>query len=226
MPQPSIEAYNNALDALQAGKAPEALAAIVESLTEDPNDTQSWQLYIVILNALGRTDDAERAIAKLKEKGLSPADELLLKAAAAASAGDVPGALPHYESALGLEPQRVDIHASHALALMQCDQPQAALAAAEKAVELDPEDAHAQYALGHILRLTDQKEAALEALSRSVASDPEFMIALYEQGMLLAENGRLNEALGNFERFLAAHPDDRSASQAVATLKQRLASQS
>lgn len=225
MPQPSIEAYNNALDALQAGKAPEALAAIVESLTEDPNDTQSWQLYIVILNALGRTEDAQRATAKLKEKGLSPADELLMKAAAAASSGDVAAALPHYEAAIGLEPQRVDLHASHALALMQCGCPQAALTAAETAVALDPEDAHAQYALGHILRLTDQKQAALEALTRSVLSDPEFMIAVYEQGMLLAENGRLQEALANFQRFLAAHPGDPSASQAVASIRERLAHQ-
>jgi len=222
MAQPSIEHYNNALDALQAGNAPEALASIVESLTEDPGDTQTWQLYIVVLNALGRTDDAQRATAKLKNLGLSAADEHVMKAAASASAGNVAAAIPHYQAALELEPDRAELHTAHALALMQCGHQEDALAAAECAVALDPDDAHTHYALGHILRLTDRKEAALAALTQAVSLDPGLMIALYEQGMLLADNDRLKEALGNFEEFLKAHPGDPSATEAVANIRERI----
>lgn len=222
MPQPSIELYNNALDALQAGNAPEALALIVESLTEDPADTQTWQLYIVILNALGRTDDALRATAKLKDLGLSAADEMVIKAAASASNGDVAAAIPHYQAAIELEPERAELHTALALALMQCGHPGTAQAAAEKAVALDPDDAHSHYALGHILRLSERKEAALTALTRSLELDPDLMIALYEQGMLLADNHKLKEALGNFERFLKAHPGDPSATEAVANIRERI----
>lgn len=222
MPQPSINYYNDALDAMQAGNAPEALAAIVNSLTEDPNDSQTWQLYVIILNALGRTDDAKRATVKLKELGLSDMDELLVKAAGSASGGDLADAIPYYEAALEIDPNRPDIHASLALARLHCDDKDGALAAAEKAVALDPGDPHAQYALGHILRLAGKTDAALAALTEAVSIEPTLMIALYEQGMLLAETGKLEQALSNFEKFLSVHPGDPGATQAVATLRERM----
>lgn len=224
MPGSSIDYYNEALDALHAGKAPEALAAIVNSLTEDPHDTQTWQLYIVILNALGRTDDARRATEKLKEKGLSPADEQLLKAAECASTGDLAAAIPHYRAAIAHEPQRADLVASLAIALLECGDPEAALASARDAVGIDPEDANTHYALGHILRLGGEDAAALASLDQAVALDPEFMIALYEQGMLLAKSGELRPALANFEKFLAAHPGDPAAILAIANIRESLAS--
>lgn len=222
MPQPSIDYYNEALDALHAGKPPEALAAIVNSLTEDPKDTQTWQLYIIILNALGRTDDARRATLKLKEMGLSEADELILRAAECASAGDLAAAIPHYQAAIALEPRRADVIASLSIALLQCGDTEAALAAAQSAVGIDSQDAHAQYALGHILRLGGENDAALVAMKQAVALDPEFMIALYEEGMLLALSGELRPALANFEKFLTAHPGDPGAMEAVTNLRKSI----
>jgi tetratricopeptide (TPR) repeat protein len=219
MSQPSIDYYNEALDALHAGKPPEALAAIVNSLTEDPKDTQTWQLYIVILNALGRTDDARRATEKLKEMGLSEVEELVLKAVECTSAGDLAAAIPHYQAAIALDPRRADLNASLAIALLQSGDPEAALATAKKAVAIDSGDAHAQYALGHILRLGGNEAAALVALSQAVALDPEFMLALYEEGMLLALNGEFQAALANFEKFLSVHPDDPGATEAVTNLR-------
>lgn len=226
MPGPSIDYYNEALDALHAGNAPEALAAIVNSLTEDPHDTQTWQLYIVILNALGRTDDARRATAKLKEKGLSAADEEVLKAAECASTGNLAAAIPHYRAAIAHEPQRADLVASLALALLECSDPENALATARRAVEIDPHDANTHYALGHILRLGGDDAAALAALNQAVSLDPEFMIALYEQGMLLAKSGELRPALANFEKFLAVHPGDPAATEAIANIRRSLAASS
>ena len=67
MSESSIEYYNAAIDAVQAGQMEEALAAVENSLTEDPKDGQTWQLYVVILNALGRAADAEKARAKVAE---------------------------------------------------------------------------------------------------------------------------------------------------------------
>jgi Flp pilus assembly protein TadD len=222
MAHTSIDYYNDALDALQAGNAPEALAAIVNSLTEDPHDKETWKLYIVILTTLGRTEDAEKATAKLREMGLSGADEHLMKAAEAASAGDLARAIPHYQAALDEEPNRADIHTSLAIVLLQAGDSQGARAAAEMATELDPAEPHAHYALGRILRLAGEKEAALASLTRAVSLDPALMVAVYEQGMIFAEQGQLQQALENFERFLAAHPDDPAALQAATGLRQRL----
>lgn len=222
MSSPSIDHYNEALDFLHSGKAPEALAAIVNSLTEDPNDIESWKLYIVVLNTLGRTDDARRAMEKLKQKGLSEADEALMQAAELAGRGDLEAALECYARAVAAAPDRADIHASHALALMECDQADRALEAADRAVACDPGDAHAHYARGRILRLTERNAEALDSLTQAVSLDPDLTLALYEQGMLLAETGRTREALENFRKFLAVHPGDPAATEAVANLERTL----
>lgn len=222
MSEPSIEYYNEAIDAVQAGRLPEALKAVEISLTEDPKDPETWQLYVVILNAVGRTEDAAKATLRLKELGLGEADDFLLQASQAAGSGDLKTAITLYESAIAADPERPEAHAGYAFTLLQNGDDAQALVSAEKAVSLAPEDPRANYALGHILRLAGESDRALTALSNAIEAEPELMIALYEQGMILTEKGRLEEALKNFERFLKKHPDDESAIQAVAGVKARL----
>ncbi|MEP4048346.1 MAG: tetratricopeptide repeat protein, partial [Luteolibacter sp.] len=176
----------------------------------------------VILNAVGRTADAAKATLKLKELGLNEADEFLLQAAQAAGGGDLRTAIQHYESAIAADPERAEAHAGYAFTLLQDGDDTRALASAEKAVALAPEDPRANYALGHILRLAGEGDRALTALTNALKAEPDLMIAVYEQGMILAEKDRLEEALKCFQRFLAKHPDDESATQAIASVKQRL----
>ena len=222
MSDASIEYYNQALDAAQAGKLSEALRAVETSLTEDPSDIETWQLYAVVLSALGREEDAAKAIAKLNEMGLSEVDGLLMKASRAAGSGDLKAAIAFYEAAIEIDPKRPQIHASLSLALMQFEYTADALAAAQAAVALAPDDAHANYALGHVLRLTEKTEDALAAFTIAVTTDPTFLLALYEQGMVLATLGRNQDALENFEKFLKEHPGDPSAVQAIASVRARM----
>lgn len=219
MSESSIEHYNAAIDAVQAGKLEEALAAVENSLTEDPKDSETWQLYVVVLNALGRTGDAEKASAKLTSMGLGEVDALLMKAADEAGRGNTAAAITHYKAALALESNRPEIHAGLAVILMDAGDEAAAITAAGKAVALAPDESHSNYVLGHILRLAERKEEALTALSKAVSVDPGFMIAVYEEGMLLAETGQLEKALANFERFLEVHPEDPSAVEAVVRIR-------
>lgn len=222
MSEPSIEYYNEAIDAVQAGHLTEALVAVEKSLVEDPNDAETWQLYVVILNALGRTEDAAKATKKLKELGLGEVDDFLIQASQAAGSGDLKTAITLYESAIAIAPERPEAHAGYAFTLLQNGDDELALTSAEKAVSLAPEDPRANYALGHILRLAGESDRALIALSNALNAEPELMIALYEQGMILAEKERLEEALKNFERFLEKHPEDESAIEAVESVKARL----
>lgn len=215
MPAPSIEYYNAAVDAIQAGRLEEALMAAENSLTENPKDLETWQLYVVVLNALGRHDDARKATEKLEQIGVSEADRFLLKASEAASSGDLTAVIAHYESALETGGERTEIHTGYALALMESGRSDEALTAARVAVSCAPDDARANYALGRILRLCEEKEEALLALTKAVAAEPDFMLAVYEQGMLLVEADRLEEALKNFSRYLEIHPSDSGARQAV-----------
>ncbi len=215
-----IEHYNAALDALQAGNAEAALQHVENALVEDARDSESWQLYILILNALGRTEDARNAEAKLAGLDLSASDRATMAAAAAMAAGDPATAAARYRDAIQADPGRVENHTGLALALLESGDPTAAMEAADEAIRRAPDDARAHYTRGRVLRLTGgDKSAALESLTRAVTLDPDLMFALYEQGMLLADAGRLEEALKNFETFLQANPGDPSATQAITQIR-------
>ncbi|MGJ8695786.1 MAG: tetratricopeptide repeat protein [Verrucomicrobiaceae bacterium] len=218
MPSPSINFYNDAVDAVQAGDLSSALKAVENSLTEDPNDPQTWQLYAVVLNAMGETEKAEKAMTKVKELGLSEVDELLMKAADAAGAGKLGVAITHYEDALELEQGRGEIYTSYALALMEEKYTEDALEASAKAVELSPDDAFAQYTRGRILRLSGKLAEAREALTKATELDGNLVLAAYERGMVLAETGALPEALDCFEKVLRDNPEDENAAEAKALI--------
>ncbi|MFT6180144.1 MAG: tetratricopeptide (TPR) repeat protein [Paracoccaceae bacterium] len=211
MSTPNVKYYNAAIEAAQSGDLPAALKAIEAALVEDPNDVQSWQLYSVVLNALGETEKAEKALVKIKELGLSEVDELIMKAADAIGQNKFGLAITHYEDALELEPDRPEVYVSYALALMHGDYPSDAEAAANKAVEMAPDDASSWYAQGRILRLRGKKSEALSSLKKALELQGNLVLARYECGMILAETGELPAALECFEKVLADHPEDENA---------------
>lgn len=218
MATPNVKYYNAAIDAAQSGDLPGALKSVETALTEDPVDVQSWQLYAVLLNALGETEKAEKALVKVRELGLSEADELIMKAADAIGQNKIGVAITHYEDALELEPDRAEVYVSYALALIQGGYPEDAEEASAKAVELTPDDASSWYARGRILRLRGKKNEALKALQKSLELQGNLVLARYECGMILAETGQLPAALECFEKVLADHPEDENAIQAKATI--------
>jgi len=218
MSSPNVKFYNAAIDAAQSGDLAGARGAIESALTEDPSDVQSWQLYAVVLNSLGEGEQAAKALAKVKELGLSEVDELIMKAADAIGQNKFGVAITHYEDALELEPDRAEVYVSYALALMQGEYPSDAEEASKKAVELGPDDASAWYARGRILRLRGKKTEALESLGKALELQGNLILARYESGMILAEMGELPKALACFEAVLADHPDDPNAAEAKAVI--------
>lgn len=222
MSNPNVKFYNAAIDAAQSGDIPAAREAIESALTEDPNDVQSWQLYGVVLNALGETDKAAKAVEKVKELGLSEVDELIMKAADAIGQNKFGVAITHYEDALELDPNRPEVYVSYALALMHGNYPSDAEDAANKAVEMAPDDASAWYAQGRILRLRGKKNEALTSLKKALELQGNLVLARYECGMILAETGELKAALECFEAVLADHPDDQNAIEAKALILSKM----
>ena len=222
MSTPNVKYYNAAIDAAQSGDIPAARTAIESALTEDPNDVQSWQLYGVVLNALGETEKAEKAMAKVKELGLSEVDELIMKAADAIGQSKFGVAITCYEDALELDPDRPEVYVSYALALMHGNYPADAEEAAAKAVEMAPDDASAWYARGRIQRLRGSKDEALVSLKKALELQGNLVLARYECGMILAETGELQAALDCFEEVLKDHPDDANAIEAKAMILARM----
>ena len=222
MSDESEKLYNQAVDAIQSGQLEKAISSVEEALTADPADVPSWQLYVNLLNAAGRTEDASKAKEKLMSMGISELDELMIEAAENLADGNIDAAIATYQKAVEFNPDDADVHSSLAMALFQSGDKEAALAAGRQAVELAPDDSRSNYGLGHMLRLTGNMDEALDALTKAIEAEPDFMPALYEQGMLLAEKGRFEAALKNFEKFGAAYPDDQNAQVAIASIKKEL----
>jgi len=222
MSDASAKFYNEAIDAVQGGHLEKAISLTETSLTEDPADTLTWQLYVKLLAAAGRIEDATKATEKLKSLGLGEMDSLMIDAAKQMAEGDIDGAIATFEAASEIEPGNSELHSSRSMALLQKGDKQAALEAARKAVEIAPKDSRANYALGHLLRLSGSKEEALKALTTALADEPDFTPAIYEQGMLLAASGRLEDALKNFEQFATVHPEDPNAQTAIESIKREL----
>jgi len=222
MSTPAIDLYNEALDAIEANNLPTALEKIEASLTEDPKDTQTWQLYHAILTASGQEEKAAKALEKIGELGLSDVDELIMKAGKALADGKIGNAITHYEDAIELDDSRADLHVSYALALYEGEYKKDAVEASAKAIELDPESSGAQYARGRILRLTGNHEAALDHLTKATSLDNPPLLAHYERGMILSETGQLEEALKCFEIVLKQNPTDENAATAKAKITEAI----
>ena len=222
MSEDSTEFYNQAIDAVQAGQLEKAISCAESALTEDPGDSLSWQLYVKLLTAAGRTEDAASAREKLMAMGISETERMMIEASEELAGGNLDGAINIYRQAADESPEDLDIHSSLALALFQKGETQAAIETGRKAVGLAPTDSRANYALGHMLRLEGHKDEALEALTRAVDAEPDFMPAVYEQGMIFVDKGHFEKALQNFEKFSAAHPEDENARLAIENIKKEL----
>ena len=222
MPEDSTHFYNLAIDAVQAGQLENAISHTESALIEDPKDSLSWQLYVNLLTAAGRTGDAATAREKLLAMGISGKEKRMIEASEQLAGGNLDRAIDIYQQAAAENPEDVDIHASLALALFQNGNREPAIEAGRKAVVLSPSDSRANYVLGHMLRLEGRKDEALEALTRAVDAEADFMPAIYEQGMIFAEKGQLEKALANFETFSAAHPEDENARLAISNIRKEL----
>lgn len=209
------DSYNSALDALDRHDTQAALDAIENALVEDPKDAESWKLYILILNLLGRKSDADSATEKWLALGTSEASALILEGDSAMSNRQLEEAMVCYRRAIELEPDGVDARLKLATALAETGEFSEAIGHAAFAAQKLVDDAHAHYLYGRILRLAGRKTEALESLTQAVKFDPSFMPAVYEQGMVLADADQLEQALLNFERYRARYPGDPSATKAI-----------
>jgi len=222
MPEDSTHFYNQAIDAIQTGQLEKAISYTESALTEDPTDRLSWQLYVKLLTAAGRTEDAATAKEKLASMEISETERMMIEASEQLATGNLEGAISIYQQAIAQNPEDPDIHSSLALALFQNGQTEAAIESGRKSVDLAPNDSRVNFALGHMLRLEGHKDEALEALTRAVDAESDFIPAIYEQGMVFAEKGQMEKALANFERFSHAHPEDENARTAIQNLQREL----
>ncbi|MDP0491108.1 MAG: tetratricopeptide repeat protein [Verrucomicrobiota bacterium JB023] len=214
--------YNKALDFVEAGKLAEAIEAAESALMHEPKEGDYWRLYAALLQQAGRTEDAARAMARGQELGLDGVDALLLKAAEAANAKQWNKAVTACEDALELDPQRAEVWASYATALLEGGYRKDALEASGKAVELEQDIAQLWYLRGRVLRLTGDHNAACEAYQKALELEPTLALAWYEKGMIHDQNEEFEEAKRCFLKAKSLNLAEPGVEQALEILERKL----
>ena len=180
------------------------------------------------LRALGRADDAQRALLGHARFGASwpgVADRVLEKVTALrddagarlqrgsklAAAGDLEGAIDCYEAALRLDPSLGVAHADLVKLYGRTQQWEKAEEHHRAAIALGSDLAEAHYNHGVLLGLQQRWDLAAEAYQRAIAVDPLHADAINNLGGIREGRREFEQALELYRRALAARPTFRLA---------------
>lgn len=192
---------------LEAGRGSEALAAVQDALSHDPERASLHALHGAVLVRLGRAEDAraafERALALDPDEGHARAG----LAALAHQSGDLARALALYDEAARALPD--DPAPAYAAARIELDRgrAEAARARLDALVRRHPGHAGARNDLAWLLASRGEeldRALALAEGARQLAPSPEVLDTL---GFVHLQRGDAERAAALFEEALAASPD-------------------
>jgi Flp pilus assembly protein TadD len=163
-----------------------------------------------------RSGDHVISIAELGHKVPKAARRELDKAKDARTAGDLAGAIQHYEQAVRLDPECADARNDLGVAYLRSHQPERAATEMERAVRLAPGSAQFSANLGAALVAAARFGEAERAGRRALALDPARRQTQYVLGVSLAAQGREPaQALENLESAAPDYPEARVAAAEV-----------
>jgi serine/threonine-protein kinase len=107
-------------------------------------------------------------------------------------------AIPHYQTAVTLEPRQGELRHGLVLAYYHFNSFDQAEAECQRGIDADPTDAWPRFSLGVIFSLKNRDEEAASQFRKACQLKPRWAIALYYLGITLERCGRLEEALAAF----------------------------
>jgi tetratricopeptide (TPR) repeat protein len=119
-------------------------------------------------------------------------------------------AVPHFQAALQLRPNRAQLHFNLGRALVAMDRIPDGLAEYDRALALAPTDADIYNQKGVALIQANRLAEALEQFQQALALRPNYALALDNQGIALAQSHRLPEAIASFTAALKLTPNNTS----------------
>jgi Tfp pilus assembly protein PilF len=134
--------------------------------------------------------------------------------------GRLAEAIPHFQSALEIDPTIRKANANLAGALFQTGRLDEAVSHYRQELQIDPANADAENNLGNILMEADRVEEALEHCRKFVQLRPGSATGHYNLAVALERTGRLSEATREYERALAIKPDYANARRGLEALRQ------
>ena len=122
-------------------------------------------------------------------------------------------AIPCYERAIRLSPDKDDAHSSLAYALLKTGRLAQAAAEYATVLRLNPGDAESHNNLGYILARQGRPDDAIPHLTEALRLNPDYPEAHDNLGAVLASRGRYAEAAAQFRESLRLKPDNPGARQ-------------
>jgi tetratricopeptide (TPR) repeat protein len=214
--------------AATAGRHDEAVAQLERAVKLFPQFGAAHYALARSYRALGRADEARRALALHQQHGpLWPAlnDDVLARVSALrddarghvrrgtklADEGDLTGAIAAHEAALAVDPSLADAHSNLISLYGRAQQWAKAEEHYRAVVELGVNLAEAHYDYGVLLGLQGKPELAADAYRQALAINPLHAQARNNLGQVLEQHRQLEEAAGEYRKALESQPGFRLA---------------
>jgi len=117
-------------------------------------------------------------------------------------------AITHYQTALALKPDYVEVYINLAAALNSFGKHQEAIACYHKALEYNPDYADAYNGLGITLGRLGRHAESVVSFQRVISINPDNEAAYNNLGIALTDLGRYAEAVSALQKALALNPDN------------------
>jgi tetratricopeptide (TPR) repeat protein len=177
---------------------------------------ERWHRRALRALAAGDLEGADRASAKTLEFDPEHADAHFILASCELKRGHPIEALPHFERAVALVPNRADYWAQHASCLAQLNRHGEALESAARANECLPADAVTHDTLGSVLTLAGRYSKAAEQFAAAIELAPGEARFQFNYAIALKNTGDLESAEKAYERTLELDPNHLLAQLALA----------
>ena len=203
-------AHFNLSDALyNQGRHEEALGAIHISIEQGLDLERVHVLHRTILNALGRSNEAETHLRRAIERNPQNVDLVRILAEILMPQRRYEEALDLISQAVALDPtssQAAELHFLMGQTAQDNGQPEAAAEYYLHTLEADPHHAEALHWLATLRAAQQRYGEMLELLQRFVAIHPNDAAAYNNMGIALLGLGRYDEALQHFDQALSLDP--------------------
>jgi len=212
---------------LRQGRWEEAAAEFETSIQQAPDYLPAYGNLMLAHAERKQLAEAEAVLRRCLARQLPPLAQASAwnnRGVACERAGDLPGALGHYDTAVRLGPKEATFLRNRALVLGRQGHFADAERAIHRAIGLEPQRGELRYVLGNLCADQGRAEEAVDAYTAALQCAPRFRPALNNRGELLRRLGRYQEALRDQEQVLVQTPNDPDAlynrSLTLAALKQ------
>ncbi|MDA9707363.1 tetratricopeptide repeat protein [Prochlorococcus sp. AH-736-K21] len=201
------------------GNILEATKNYQKLISEGCNDHRVFSNYGIILQSLGKLEDAELSTRKAIEIKPNLAEVHLNLGSILKGLGKLEDAELSTRKAIEIKPDYAMSHYNLANILKGLGKLEDAELSTRKAIAIKPDYAEAHSNLGSILRDLGKSEEAELSYRKAIEIKPDYAISHYNLGLILSEVGKLKEAELSYRKAIKLDPDFARASYSLSLLK-------